>query len=59
MTNEPKRTFRAEQVGVRLEPALRRTVEELARAERRSLSNYLHNIIANAVAAQDGRGAAA
>jgi predicted transcriptional regulator len=49
MTNE-KRTFRAEQVGVRLEPELRRTVEELARRERRSLSNYLHNIIADRVA---------
>ena len=51
MSNEAKRSFRGEQVAVRLEPELRRTIEELAAKERRSLSNYLHNIIADAVAA--------
>jgi predicted transcriptional regulator len=56
MSNESKR---GEQVAVRLEPELRRMIEELARKERRSLSGYLHNIIADAVAAQAGTGAAA
>jgi predicted transcriptional regulator len=54
MSNESKRSFRGEQVAVRLEPELRRTIEELARKERRSLSSCLHNIIADAVAAQAG-----
>jgi hypothetical protein len=57
--DEAKRSFRGEQVAVRLEPELRRTIEELARKERRSLSGYLHNIICDAVAAQSGSGAAA
>jgi hypothetical protein len=59
MSNESKRNFRGEQVAVRLEPELRRTIEELARKDRRSLSGYLHNIIADAVAEQAGTGAAA
>jgi hypothetical protein len=52
MSGEAKRSFRGEQVAVRLEPELRRTIEELAAKERRSLSGFLHNIIADAVAAE-------
>jgi predicted transcriptional regulator len=41
---------RPTQLSVRLEDELRRTVEQRARAERRSVSGYLRNIIADAVA---------
>jgi hypothetical protein len=48
---------RAVQVSTRLDRALVRTVEARARAERRSVSNYLATVIAAAVS--EDRGAAA
>jgi hypothetical protein len=48
---------RAVQVSTRLDRDLVRTVEARARAERRSVSNYLANVIAAAVG--HDRGAAA
>jgi hypothetical protein len=48
---------RAVQVSTRLEPELVRAIERRARAERRSVSNYLANVIAAAV--DQDRGAAA
>jgi predicted HicB family RNase H-like nuclease len=55
---EAKRTFRGEQVAVRLEPELRVAIEERARKERRSLSNYLHGIIADHIGRPPGGDAA-
>jgi predicted transcriptional regulator len=48
---------RPAQLSVRLEDDLRRVVEQRARAERRSVSNYLATVIAAAVG--HDRGAAA
>jgi predicted HicB family RNase H-like nuclease len=47
----------AVQISTRLPPELVRAVEERARAERRSLSNYVANIIAVAVSQDQGAAA--
>ena len=39
---------------LRLEPDLRKRLEELAAAERRSLTNFLMNVIQERVAQEDG-----
>jgi predicted transcriptional regulator len=48
---------RPAQLSVRLEDELRRAVEQRARAERRSVSNYIATVVAAAVG--EDRGAAA
>jgi hypothetical protein len=57
MRDEDGGSSRTLQISTRLEPELVRAIERRARAERRSVSNYLATVIAAAVG-QD-RGAAA
>jgi hypothetical protein len=49
---------RPAQLSVRLEADLRDVVEQRARRERRSVSNYLASLIADAVTGSDSRSAA-
>jgi hypothetical protein len=55
MDHEPK----GKQTNILLRPEIRRAVERRAEAERRSLSNYLANVIEDSVASDTGASASA
>ena len=55
MLTEPVETGRGERVTVVLQPAMRQAVAHEARRERRSVSSFIRNLIADAVERESRR----